>query len=93
MRTPSLRRRATLWTVGVLAVLLAVVGFGVDLALGTVLIEWVMGISDRQSWKSKMQPYGAAPLSLMVRAASQTSSQVLGGLSTSSPAFSKMSLL
>ncbi len=37
MRTPSLRRRATLWTVGVLAVLLAVVGFGVDLALGTVL--------------------------------------------------------
>ena len=37
MRTPSLRRRAVLWSVGVLALLLAIVGFGVDLALGSVL--------------------------------------------------------
>lgn len=37
MRTPSLRRRVILWAVGVLALLLLVVGFGVDLALGAVL--------------------------------------------------------
>ncbi|GAA4747320.1 hypothetical protein GCM10025783_19280 [Amnibacterium soli] len=37
MRTPSLRRRVVLWAVGVLALLLLVVGVGVDLALGTVL--------------------------------------------------------
>ncbi|WP_375407311.1 sensor histidine kinase [uncultured Amnibacterium sp.] len=37
MRTPSLRRRVVLWAVGVLAVLLLVVGVGVDLALGAVL--------------------------------------------------------
>ena len=37
MRTPSLRRRVVLWAVGVLALLLLVVGVGVDLALGAVL--------------------------------------------------------
>ncbi|MBW4041070.1 MAG: HAMP domain-containing histidine kinase [Acidobacteria bacterium] len=37
MRTPSLRRRVVLWSVGVLALLLLVVGVGVDLALGAVL--------------------------------------------------------
>lgn len=37
MRTPSLRRRVVLWSIGVLALLLLVVGFGVDLALGAVL--------------------------------------------------------
>ncbi|MFD1721332.1 sensor histidine kinase [Amnibacterium endophyticum] len=37
MRTPSLRRRAVLWTVAVLSLLLLVVGVGVDLALRTVL--------------------------------------------------------
>jgi two-component system OmpR family sensor kinase len=37
VRTPSLRRRVVLWAVGVLALLLLVVGVGVDLALGAVL--------------------------------------------------------
>lgn len=37
MRTPSLRRRVVLWSVSVLALLLLVVGVGVDLALGAVL--------------------------------------------------------
>ena len=37
MRTPSLRRRVVLWAVAVLALLLLVVGVGVDLALGAVL--------------------------------------------------------
>lgn len=37
MKTPSLRRRVVLWSVGVLALLLLVVGVGVDLALGAVL--------------------------------------------------------
>ncbi|WP_375386853.1 sensor histidine kinase [uncultured Amnibacterium sp.] len=37
MRTPSLRRRVVLWSVGVLTLLLLVVGIGVDLVLGTAL--------------------------------------------------------
>jgi hypothetical protein len=41
----------------------------------------------------EVKPQGAAPDALIFLAASQTSVQVLGGLSTSSPAFWKMSLL
>lgn len=37
MKTPSLRRRVVLWSVGVLAILLLVVGVGVDFTLGAVL--------------------------------------------------------
>ena len=41
----------------------------------------------------EVKPQGAAPLVLIFLAASNTSFQVFGGLSTSSPAFWKMSLL